>query len=113
MKPPPPAFANQVIALWSTTMFASASPEIHEAAAVAANALSKFETARAEVVEKIQAIAQQTAAGMEVGWAASEDGKREAEAFIEESAAGRNAFADLYANVLADFMIGQARGQLA
>lgn len=113
MEPPPPAFANQVICCWSTTMFASASPEIQEAAAVAANALSKFEKARAEVVEKIQAIAQQTAAGMEVGWAATEEGKREAEAFIEESAAGRNTFTDLYANVLADFMIGQVRGQLA
>ncbi len=113
MEPPDPAFANQVICCWSTTMFASASPEIQEAAAVAANALAKFEQARAEVVAKVQAIAQQTAAGMEVGWAATEEGKREAEAFIEESAAGRNGFADLYANVLADFMIGQARDQLS
>jgi hypothetical protein len=93
-------------------MFVSASPDIQEAAAQAANALSKFEEARAKVVEQIQSIAQQTAAGMEVGWASTEEGKREAEAFIEESASGRNAFADLFANVLADFLIGAARDQL-
>lgn len=94
-------------------MFASSTPEIQEAAAVAANALAKFEEARAKVVGMVQQIAQQTAAGMEVGWAATEDGKREAEAFIEESAAGKNKFADLYSNVLADVLIGQARDQLA
>jgi hypothetical protein len=113
MEPPEPAEANQVIALWSTSMFASASPQVQEAAVVAANALTKFEKARAEVVELVQKIAEQTVGSMEVGWAATEDGKREAEAFIEESAAGRNAFSDLYSNVLADFLIGAARDQLS
>ena len=94
-------------------MFAAADPRIQEAAAVAANALSKFEEARREVVERVQQVAQQTAASMEIGWAASEEGKREAEAFIEESAAGKNGFSDLYSNVLADWIISQARDRLA
>lgn len=108
-----PAVVNQIICCWSATMFAGMSPEIEQAAIAAARTLTSFEQARTQLVDRIKEITHQTASGMEVAWAATEDGKRQAEAFIEESAGGRNVFVELYSNVLADFMISQAREHIS